>query len=175
MCRLSGAWSPVPPVPPPDHAADLRDADAGHRGRPTIWEVRMRATRRGILALGLAAAGATVTACSKGANNNAGGGGGDKKVEVFTWWTGPGEQEGLDALVADFKQKNDGVALINAAVAGGSGSTAKSVLANRLQTGNAPDSYQRHAGKELVDDIKAGFVDDLTYLYDREGWKKTFP
>src|SRR5262245_60529387 len=28
------------------------------------------------------------------------------QVEVFSWWTGAGEQEGLDAMIADFKSKN---------------------------------------------------------------------
>ena len=28
------------------------------------------------------------------------------QVEVFSWWTGPGEQEGLDAMITDFKAKN---------------------------------------------------------------------
>src|SRR6266545_2436252 len=96
-------------------------------------------------------------------------------VEVFSWWTGPGEQEGLDAMIADFKQKNPGIELINAAVSGGAGTNAKAILANRLQAGNPPDSYQRHAGQELADDIKAGKLEDLTPMYDKQGWKEKLP
>src|SRR5215470_456344 len=87
------------------------------------------------------------------------------QVEVFSWWTGAGEQEGLDAMIADFKAKNPTIDVINAAVAGGAGTNAKAILASRLQAGNPPDSYQRHAGLELADDIKAGKVEDLAALY----------
>jgi glucose/mannose transport system substrate-binding protein len=97
------------------------------------------------------------------------------KVEVFSWWTGPGEQEGLDAMIADFKSKNPGIEVINAAVSGGAGTNAKAILANRLQAGNPPDSYQRHAGLELADDIKAGKLEDLTPMYEAQGWKDKLP
>lgn len=97
------------------------------------------------------------------------------EVEVFSWWTGAGEQEGLLAMIADFKAKNPTIEVINAAVAGGAGTNAKAILANRLQAGNPPDSYQRHAGLELADDIKAGKVEDLTKLYEAQGWKDKLP
>jgi glucose/mannose transport system substrate-binding protein len=97
------------------------------------------------------------------------------QVEVFSWWTGAGEQEGLDAMIADFKAKNPSIEVVNAAVAGGAGTNAKAILANRLQAGNPPDSYQRHAGLELADDIKAGKVEDLTKLYEAQGWKDKLP
>src|SRR6185295_13949293 len=90
-----------------------------------LWEGGMRQSRRGLLALGLAAAMFALPACSSSANdNNSGGTGGDKQVEVFSWWAGPGEKEGLDAMIADFKQKNPGVEFNNAAVAGGAGTNA---------------------------------------------------
>lgn len=97
------------------------------------------------------------------------------QVEVFSWWTGAGEQEGLDAMIADFKSKNPGIEVVNAAVSGGAGTNAKAILANRLQAGNPPDSYQRHAGLELSDDIKAAKVEDLTKLYEANGWKDKLP
>jgi glucose/mannose transport system substrate-binding protein len=65
--------------------------------------------------------------------------------------------------------------VINAAVSGGSGTNAKAILANRLQAGTPPDSYQRHAGLELADDIKAKKLEDLTSLYESKGWKTKLP
>jgi glucose/mannose transport system substrate-binding protein len=97
------------------------------------------------------------------------------QVEVFSWWTGAGEQEGLDAMIADFKSKNPTIDVVNAAVSGGAGTNAKAILANRLQAGNPPDSYQRHAGLELADDIKAAKVEDLTKMYESAGWKDKLP
>ena len=97
------------------------------------------------------------------------------QVEVFSWWTGAGEQEGLDAMIADFKKKNPTIDVVNAAVSGGAGTNAKAILANRLQAGNPPDSYQRHAGLEIADDIKAGKLEDLGKLYDSQGWRDKLP
>jgi glucose/mannose transport system substrate-binding protein len=124
--------------------------------------------------LGLAVALLVLPACSSGADDGDSGGAGNQ-VEVFSWWTGEGEQEGLAAMIADFKSKNPGIEFINAAVSGGAGTNAKAILANRLAANEPPDSYQRHAGKELQDDITAGKVEDLTYLFDQQGWTKTLP
>jgi glucose/mannose transport system substrate-binding protein len=99
----------------------------------------------------------------------------DNQVEVYSWWTGPGEEDGLRAMVADFEARNPGVRLVNAAVSGGAGSNAKAILASRLLANDPPDSYQRHAGLELADDVRSGKVQDITSLYEQQGWKKAFP
>jgi len=99
----------------------------------------------------------------------------DRQVEVYSWWTGPGEEDGLRAMVTDFEARNPGVRLINAAVSGGAGSNAKAILASRLLANDPPDSYQRHAGLELADDVRSGKVQDITSLYEEQGWKKAFP
>jgi glucose/mannose transport system substrate-binding protein len=135
----------------------------------------MRRSRSGLLAVSLAAALIALPACSSNANKGESGGGGDKQVEVFSWWTGPGEAQGLEAMIADFKSKNPGIEFVNAAVSGGAGTNAKAILANRLQANNPPDSFQVHAGLELADSIKAGKVEDLTYLYNQQGWTSKLP
>lgn len=122
--------------------------------------------------LSIAAAGLCV-ACSKPKEPPAEAA--EQQVEVFSWWTGAGEQEGLDAMIADFKSKNPGIAFVNAAVSGGAGTNAKAILATRLQAGNPPDSYQRHAGLELADDIKAGKIEELSRLYASQGWNARLP
>jgi glucose/mannose transport system substrate-binding protein len=129
-----------------------------------MWQGRL-----GVLALVLVAMLAGVPMCF------AGGGGGDSELEVYSWWTGPGEEEGLAAMVSEFKSRNQGVAFVNAAVSGGAGSNAKAILASRLLANDPPDSYQRHAGLELEDDVRSGKVQDLTALYDREGWRDVLP
>jgi glucose/mannose transport system substrate-binding protein len=97
------------------------------------------------------------------------------QLEVFSWWTGPGEDDGLAAMVDEFRQSNPGVSFINATVSGGAGSNAKAILASRLLANDPPDSYQRHAGLELQDDVRSGKVVDLSGLYDAEGWRQVFP
>jgi len=90
---------------------------------------------------------------------------GTNQVEVYSWWTGPGEEDGLRAMVADFQHRYPGIRFVNAAVSGGAGSNAKAILATRLLANDPPDSYQRHAGLELADDVRSGKVQDLTGLY----------
>lgn len=112
-------------------------------------------------------------ACSVAGDESADDGSG--KVEVFSWWAGPGEKEGLEALVADFRQRNPGIEFDNAAVAGGAGTIARTVLATRLENDDPPDSYQAHAGLELDSDVEAGYVEDIRYLYDQQRWRDRMP
>ena len=44
-----------------------------------------------------------------------------------------------------------------------------------MQAGNPPDTFQAHAGEELSSYVKAGQVEDLSFLYKSEGWNKVFP
>ncbi|MGH3727835.1 MAG: ABC transporter substrate-binding protein [Micromonosporaceae bacterium] len=125
--------------------------------------------RRISLIAGAVATGLLLAACGGGGGNET------KDVEVFTWWTEGGEKAGLDGLVGAFKKKYPDYKFVNAAVAGGAGSNAKNVLASRLQSGEPPSSFQAHAGGELSDYIKAGQLQDLTSLYQEEGWDNAFP
>jgi glucose/mannose transport system substrate-binding protein len=103
-------------------------------------------------------------------------GGGAQKVEVFSWWTGGGEAAGLEAMIKVFNEKNPNVEFINAAVAGGAGTNARAVLATRLQAGDPPDSWQGHAGQELIGTYVAGSqIQPLNSLYDSEGWLSVMP
>ena len=98
------------------------------------------------------------------------------QVEVFSWWTGGGEAAGLDAMIAIFKEQYPDTEFINAAVAGGAGTNAKAVLATRLQAGDPPDSWQGHAGQELIGTyVAGGQLEDLTFLYEQEGWLEVMP
>jgi glucose/mannose transport system substrate-binding protein len=97
------------------------------------------------------------------------------EFEFFSWWTGGGDSEGKQALLDLFAEQNPDIDIVDSAIAGGAGTNAQAELANRLLADNPPDSYQRHAGKELVADIEADEVEDLDFLYDQEGWRDVFP
>jgi glucose/mannose transport system substrate-binding protein len=98
------------------------------------------------------------------------------EVEVFSWWTGGGEAAGLDAMIKVFGEKYPEVDFINAAVAGGAGTNARAVLATRLQAGDAPDSWQGHAGQELIGTyVAAGQLEPLNFLYEENGWLDVMP
>ena len=101
---------------------------------------------------------------------------GSGKLEIFSWWTAGGEAEGLNALYDLYKQKYPNVEIINATVAGGAGSNAKAVLATRMQSGDPPDSFQVHAGHELIDSwVQAGAMEPVTFIFDQNGWKDVYP
>ncbi|MDA8371575.1 MAG: extracellular solute-binding protein [Nocardiopsaceae bacterium] len=105
-----------------------------------------------------------------------GGGAGDNsEVEVFSWWTGGGEEAGLNALIEKFEEDNSGIEFVNAAVAGGSGTNAQAVLEGRLQSQDPPDSFQGHAGAELQDYIEAGYLQPLDDFYAENGLGEAYP
>ncbi|MGM0500357.1 MAG: ABC transporter substrate-binding protein, partial [Bacillota bacterium] len=99
----------------------------------------------------------------------------DEEVEIFSWWTGGGEEEGLNALIEIFNEEYPDVEVINATVAGGAGSNAKAVLKTRMVGGNPPDSFQVHGGAELVDTyVKTGLMQPITGLLEEWGVKDKF-
>ncbi len=98
------------------------------------------------------------------------------ELEIFSWWTAGGEAEGLNAMYEVFKEENPNVEIINATVAGGAGSQAKAVLATRMQAGDPPDSFQVHAGHELIDSwVKAGKMEPVTFIFEENDWLDVYP
>ncbi len=100
----------------------------------------------------------------------------ENKLEIFSWWTAGGEADGLNALFELYKAKHPDVEIINATVAGGAGSNAKAVLATRMQSGDPPDSFQVHAGHELIDSwVQAGKMEPVTFIFEENGWLDKYP
>ncbi|OKL50348.1 ABC transporter substrate-binding protein [Boudabousia marimammalium] len=128
---------------------------------------------------GVAAFALMLTACSSGGTTGGGSsepaGDGAKEVGVVTWWSAGSEKEGLEALVKIFEEQNEGYKFVNKAVAGGAGSQAKQKLAADLAAKNPPDTYQAHAGAELSENIDAGYLQDVSGLYDEFKLKDAFP
>lgn len=97
------------------------------------------------------------------------------ELEIFSWWAGD-EGPALEALIDLYKKENPKVKVLNATVTGGSGVNAKAVLKTRMLGGNPPDSFQVHAGQELIGTwVKAERMEDLTPLFREQGWMKVFP
>ena len=121
------------------------------------------------LAVALAAAASLVisTVPAQAASN--------KQLEIFTWWASGGEFAGLNQMIKLYKAQNPKTKFINAAVAGAAGVNAKGVLVSRMQANNPPDTFQSHAGAELTSYVKAGQVEDVSFLYTKNGWDKIFP
>jgi glucose/mannose transport system substrate-binding protein len=100
----------------------------------------------------------------------------DPKLEIFSWWTAGGEAEGLAAMFDIYRARYPTTQIINATVAGGAGSNAKAVLETRMKGGNPPDSFQVHAGHELIDSwVVAGKMEPITFVFKDNGWLNAFP
>lgn len=143
-----------------------------------------RFTRRAFLRSTLIAGASTaaLAACGGVANTPTGGGGSSSasggRLEIFSWWTSPGEVEALDALYKVYKDKYPSVEIINAAISGGAGAggNAKAALKTRMLGNDPPDSFQVHLGRELIDThVVANKMDPLDDIYKSEGWDKVFP
>lgn len=101
---------------------------------------------------------------------------GKSKVDVFSWWVGPGEADGLLAMIKIFTAKYPQYEFVNAAVAGGAGTNAKAVLATRLSAGDSPDSWQAHAGQETIANyVAANQVKPLDDLFASTGFGAVLP
>lgn len=89
-------------------------------------------------------------------------------VEIFSWWTAPGEAEALEALVRTHDAAHPKARLFNAAAA--SGQDAKSLLHRRLDRGDPPDLFQENI-HDLRASVQAGTVhlEPLDDLFDRLG------
>lgn len=138
----------------------------------------MGVSRRGLLAAGLAAL--ALPGCGGGGATQAAP---DRKVEVFSWWAGPGEKEGLEALVADFARHNPGVAFDNAAVAGGAGTIARTDADRSKYTGYlaAAVAEWADAGTRVVGSLPTGSsrtpsgTPRSTPRWPRSCWTRTPP
>ncbi|MGE5571671.1 MAG: ABC transporter substrate-binding protein [Bacteroidota bacterium] len=96
-------------------------------------------------------------------------------LEIFSWWAGD-EGPALEALIKLYEKQYPGVQVINSTVTGGAGVNAKAVLKTRMLGGEPPDTFQVHAGQELIGTwVVAGRMEDLSGLYASEGWKSAFP
>ena len=97
-------------------------------------------------------------------------------VEIFSWWTGAGEEDGLLALIELFNELHPEITVENAAVAGGAGTNAKAVLATRMQGNDPPSTFQVHGGEELNKSwVAADKMAPLNDLYEKNEWMDKFP
>jgi glucose/mannose transport system substrate-binding protein len=97
------------------------------------------------------------------------------ELEIFSWWAGD-EGPALEALIELYEQEHPGVEVINATVTGGAGVNARAVLKTRMLGGDPPDSFQVHAGQELIGTyVTAGRMEDLSAMFEEQGWMEAFP
>lgn len=100
----------------------------------------------------------------------------EPEMEFFSWWTAGGEADGLNAMYGLFEEEHPDIEIINATVAGGAGSEAKAVLTTRMQDDDPPDSFQVHAGHELIDTwVVADKMEPVTFIFEDNDWLDSYP
>ena len=128
-------------------------------------------TRHRLAALVVALA-CTLAGCGGGSSSN------NKQtdqLELISWWTSSSEQPALDVLVNGYTAAHPGVKVVNASVAGGGGSNAQVVLAQRLLSGNPPDVWQTFPGGALQAFVGQRQVADVSSVISKTGMATTLP
>src|SRR3954471_15226132 len=95
-----------------------------------------------------------------------------EQVEGIPWWTSGGEAAALQVLRENLEK--EGVAWKDAAIAGGGGDQARTVLQARMAAGNPPTAMQM-LGLVVQDWAAEGALGDLTPLAEKDGWDKVIP
>ncbi len=78
-------------------------------------------------------------------------------VELFSWWTAPGEAEALNSLIGVHQRTHVEARMFNAAAA--SGTSARDVLTRRIAASDPPDLFQlnAHDVRHFLTRIRASF------------------
>jgi len=97
------------------------------------------------------------------------------QLELVSWWTSSSEQPALDVLVNAFTTAHPDVKVVNASVAGGGGSNAQVVLAQRLIGGKPPDVWQTFPGGALQAYVGQGQVADVSGVVSSTGIGANLP
>src|SRR3954466_9164694 len=95
-----------------------------------------------------------------------------EQVEIIHWWTSGGEAGALRVWGETLEK--EGVQGKDAAIAGGGGDQARTVLQARMAAGNPPTAMQM-LGLVVQDWAQQGALGDLTPIAQKEGWDKVIP
>jgi glucose/mannose transport system substrate-binding protein len=95
--------------------------------------------------LGLFMLGLSVPACGDGPTENAAST--DQKLEVFNWWTNPGEADAIGALLKMYSDRYKQTNVVNTAIP--TLSKGQEELKSRMVSGKPPDTFQTLGGWSL--------------------------
>jgi len=98
-----------------------------------------------------------------------------KKLEIFHWWTAPGEREAADAMFAALKDAYPDIEVVENPVPGGGGTEHRVVLKARITAGIPPDTFQTLGGAELKDYVDSGVLQPLDDLYAELDYASVIP
>jgi glucose/mannose transport system substrate-binding protein len=97
------------------------------------------------------------------------------ELEIFHWWTGPGEREAADAMFKALHDKYPEIEVVENPVAGGGGVSHRVVLQGRMAAGLPPDTFQTLGGAEMKAYVDGGALEPLDDLYAELGYADVIP
>jgi len=97
------------------------------------------------------------------------------QLEIFHWWTGPGEREAADAMFKALHDKYPDIEVVENPVAGGGGVSHRVVLQGRMAAGLPPDTFQTLGGAEMKAYVDGGALEPLDDLYAQLGYADVIP
>ena len=98
--------------------------------------------------LGMMVLCSSLQACGSSPDSDDNGAKTDQTLEVFNWWTNPGEADALAAVLSAYGKKFPQTTVVNSQVVGNT--KAQETLHERMVGGNPPDAFQTNAGWNLV-------------------------
>lgn len=98
-----------------------------------------------------------------------------KELEIFHWWTGPGEREAADAMFSALHDAYPDIEVIENPVAGGGGVSHRVVLQGRMAAGLPPDTFQTLGGAELKAYVDGGALEPLDDLWEELDYYNVVP
>ncbi|HXK18270.1 MAG TPA: ABC transporter substrate-binding protein [Polyangiaceae bacterium] len=129
-----------------------------------------------------------MAACSSSSKEDAAKTTESNTVEIYSWWTAGGEAQALSELIDQYKSAYPGHDVLNStAMSADKVADAFATMNDRLAKDDPPDSWQAILGKNLLSytqfvptDAPKGTkpvnkTEDLTDLYDSEGWADKIP
>jgi len=98
-----------------------------------------------------------------------------QQLEVFHWWTGPGEREAADAMFAALADAYPEIEVVENPVPGGGGVSHRVVLQSRIIAGIPPDTFQTLGGAESKTYVDSGALQPLTELWEELDYASVIP
>ncbi len=98
-----------------------------------------------------------------------------QKLEIFHWWTAPGEREAADAMFKALHDKYPDIEVVENPVPGGGGVNARVVLQARITAGLPPDTFQTLGGAELKNYVDSGVLVPIDDLYKQLDYASKIP
>lgn len=111
-------------------------------------------------------AGAPATAAPANAN---------RTLEIYHWWTAPGEREAADAMFAALTAAYPDITVVENPSPGGGGVNQRVVLQSRIAAGDYPDTFQTLGGAELKNYVDSGVLLPIDDLWAELGYDRVVP